>query len=694
MLEETTANMERDEQSPASDSGSPGGASSDNSGADETEGNEQQHSEHNQSTDYGSAEENTAMSSATAVLSPAKLCYDNQQNHQVNANGYSNVNFGDRLGGSTSHFEEYGSKCTYDNENNVRDIDSIHRSLMYEREHSDKTEHRDDIAMEEDSMPLTESSLGRSMEASKESPVFPENTGDVDSQQYSSPEYDDPKNPLAKKTSAAKPAKSRIHRCKQCEFSTIDKDLFWDHSRTHMRDDKILSCPKCKFVTEYKHHLEYHLRNHFGSKPFKCTQCNYSCVNKSMLNSHMKSHSNFYQYRCRDCSYATKYCHSLKLHLRKYNHKPATMVSGTELMMYQDPESLLGKRGPREIKKKLFGAPNSHAPILGEQMSASFPFGFPLPLTESSKPNFLPPSSQAEDTLKEARDSEDVHLPLLMCNMCDFSSQNREHLGMHMMKHAAEHQDLLKLYGLHIDNLPEDVYSPSMVQGTSDKSSPATKVVGLIEEKPNTSFLDARLNPLARMMQMTENADALDLSINKTSKKTDSDVDTTRTDEGASVAVPQDGKKPSSSSRRKGKAFKLDKISMQLQGKSSSHPGFHRSFSDIGLYKGDTQFGQPEPNWVPSQRKWALPERESETSIKKVNGNHPHNLVIAKSDDKVNSSHKYECTFCEMAFADCVMYTVHMGYHDYRDPFKCNMCGCKTDDKMSFFLHIARAAHS
>ena len=46
-----------------------------------------------------------------------------------------------------------------------------------------------------------------------------------------------------------------------------------------------------------------------------------------MLNSHMKSHTNVYQYRCADCTYATKYCHSLKLHLRKYGHKPAMVLN-------------------------------------------------------------------------------------------------------------------------------------------------------------------------------------------------------------------------------------------------------------------------------------------------------------------------------------------------------------------------------
>ena len=126
---------------------------------------------------------------------------------------------------------------------------------------------------------------------------------------------------------------------------------FWAHARTHIKEEKLLACPRCPFVTEYKHHLEYHLRNHFGSKPYKCGKCNYSCVNKSMLNSHMKSHTNVYQYRCADCTYATKYCHSLKLHLRKYNHKPATVLnSDGSLPQGIDAEisglSLLAKRGP------------------------------------------------------------------------------------------------------------------------------------------------------------------------------------------------------------------------------------------------------------------------------------------------------------------------------------------------------------
>lgn len=147
------------------------------------------------------------------------------------------------------------------------------------------------------------------------------------------------------------PARNRKYRCKQCGYVAMDKHDFWEHSKHHIKSDKMLSCPKCNFVTEYKHHLEYHLRNHFGSKPFRCGKCNYSCVNKSMLNSHMKSHSNIYQYRCEDCTYATKYCHSLKLHLRKYSHRPATVLNldGTP-NPYPVIDVYGTRRGPRPKK--------------------------------------------------------------------------------------------------------------------------------------------------------------------------------------------------------------------------------------------------------------------------------------------------------------------------------------------------------
>lgn len=114
---------------------------------------------------------------------------------------------------------------------------------------------------------------------------------------------------------------TKMHKCKQCVFICVNKEDYWMHQRhMHIKPEKLLECSKCPFVTEYKHHLEYHLRNHMGSKPYKCSQCEYACVNLSMLRSHLKSHSKAIQYNCAECSYSTKYYNSLKAHMDKFNH--------------------------------------------------------------------------------------------------------------------------------------------------------------------------------------------------------------------------------------------------------------------------------------------------------------------------------------------------------------------------------------
>lgn len=121
----------------------------------------------------------------------------------------------------------------------------------------------------------------------------------------------------------------KCYKCKHCEFKTdVKTDKYAHIRRVHVNSDKFSLCNYCEFVTEYKHHYEYHQRNHSGFKPFKCDNCDYQCVNQSMLNSHLKSHSSVYQYQCGDCQYAAKYAHSLKTHLSKYQHQPTQLLIG------------------------------------------------------------------------------------------------------------------------------------------------------------------------------------------------------------------------------------------------------------------------------------------------------------------------------------------------------------------------------
>ncbi|VDO93605.1 unnamed protein product, partial [Heligmosomoides polygyrus] len=248
--------------------------------------------------------------------------------------------------------------------------------------------------------------------------------------------------------------KMKQYKCKQCPHISFSKDDQWAHARTHIPVDKQMNCPTCNFVTEYKHHLEYHIRNHIGSKPFQCKKCSYTCVNKSMLNSHMKSHTNVYQFRCMDCTYATKYCHSLKLHLKKYDHR--RVPDGMEM----------GDTSPTQVKPEpLVPYPNfgmklevqSPATTLAQTLGLS-------PIVTSQSLNYA-----SQMLLRQHQ----VGLPPLpqplACAVCDFKTSSQEELMRHNVNHFLNQSNQSPIVSLY-QSLPQVRRNPA------DKISPGRKI--------------------------------------------------------------------------------------------------------------------------------------------------------------------------------------------------------------------------
>ncbi|KAJ8942851.1 hypothetical protein NQ314_009913 [Rhamnusium bicolor] len=360
--------------------------------------------------------------------------------------------------------------------------------------------------------------------------------------------------------------KVKKFKCKQCDFVANIKEDYWKHHAGHIKAEKLLTCPKCPFVTEYKHHLEYHLRNHFGSKPFKCSECNYSCVNKSMLNSHLKSHSSVYQFRCADCNYASKYCHSLKLHLRKYSHKPDMVLNpdGTP-----NPLPIIDVYGTRRGPKVKGQERNSidEAAHKSEQPVLPFPLNHfmmntpQMPLPFAGFPFFTGFPGAVPD-------------PLLLKNLENF---------------VRERQGLL-------------------LANANDKES---------SENMQTEM------------------EVLDLSKPEV---------------------------PAQKNRRKGHAYKFN----PEHGNSSDDEEVTTMFSNVEVVE----------------------NKEAETCISEESSDYKEEI------SNNNNKDDYSCQYCQINFGDPVLYTMHMGYHGYKNPFACNMCGEVCKDKVSFFLHIARTSHS
>ncbi|XP_044743933.1 protein hunchback [Chrysoperla carnea] len=453
--------------------------------------------------------------------------------------------------------------------------------------------------------------------------------------------------------------KVKIFKCKQCEFVAVTKLDFWEHTRSHIKVEKLLTCPKCPFVTEYKHHLEYHLRNHFGSKPFKCDKCNYSCVNKSMLNSHLKSHSNIYQYRCSDCAYATKYCHSLKLHLRKYNHKPAMVLNPDGS---PNPLPIIDVYGTRRGPKQRGGSK-------GDDSNSQPPQSPPL------NPPHQSPQQQTTTALQHSMFPTHFMFP---------PNQSPVTVPPHF-----SFGQLLTAFQGNIPNplmFPQNNNNndkPEMIMETTP--SPIISAV----EKPQTPPLFAckeceftaesqndldthkdenHIVPKEEIIDPDEEVPvngALDLS----SRPTDSDT--------ADTVPPMPTTPTTTKNRRKGRAFKLGHVALQLQ---------HATGSDDEDQSSKKQKINDSSEICDEE----LVTLEPEPATVTVNTAAP---VEKKQEEEIKKDATFNCQYCDIVFKDVVMYTMHMGYHGWKDPFTCNMCGEETEDKVAFFLHIARTSH-
>ncbi|XP_063047818.1 DNA-binding protein Ikaros isoform X3 [Engraulis encrasicolus] len=64
--------------------------------------------------------------------------------------------------------------------------------------------------------------------------------------------------------------------------------------------------------------------------------------------------------------------------------------------------------------------------------------------------------------------------------------------------------------------------------------------------------------------------------------------------------------------------------------------------------------------------------------------------VLTGDGEEVRS---YRCDPCRVLFLDHVMYTIHMGCHGFRDPFECNLCGYRSQDRYEFSSHMTRGEH-
>ncbi|KAL7079110.1 hypothetical protein ACQ4LE_001511 [Meloidogyne hapla] len=504
-------------------------------------------------------------------------------------------------------------------------------------------------------------------------------------------------------TNNRRAGKPKQYKCKQCPHLSHSKKEQWAHARLHIPKQKQLCCDICDFVTEYKHHLEYHYRNHNGQKPFKCSTCAYTCVNKSMLNSHMKSHTPNFQHKCQDCTYQTKYGHSLKMHLRKYNHKcvPGT---GGELFDSSDshgegavtpaigdrPENASSSSASKEESFEIGNHQNylAKSDDLALLKSPSTPHHDLVVQPLVNNPE-LDLASQHHFILQQQIEQmhELICNAVVNCPHCNFSTGNIDEMNQHLFLHLiATHQQMPQQIGNEQEALAS-IYHRLTTQLHQELIPPPS-------DTPSSTLLSQELPAAAAALQITQETEENNVKEENNQNKylktpTNNNMDI------SSVKTPP----TSSSNNNELFGFNNGEENILIQQQNEDSEGIAKPIPS-------SQHGLFSPSLITTTN-FPINSNDilsnfgaSPSPSVLINNNNDQNLLNSDKSKYSNeqnndsiSSLPFYCQQCDIAFRDAVLYQLHRGYHSIENPFKCNRCGQISNTALEFNLHLYQAKH-
>uniref|UniRef100_A0A3B4YWQ8 IKAROS family zinc finger 4 n=1 Tax=Seriola lalandi dorsalis TaxID=1841481 RepID=A0A3B4YWQ8_SERLL len=98
------------------------------------------------------------------------------------------------------------------------------------------------------------------------------------------------------------------------------------------------------------------------------------------------------------------------------------------------------------------------------------------------------------------------------------------------------------------------------------------------------------------------------------------------------------------------------------------------------LHSNNGHSAPPPPALAPTPSSPTAPSSTSREAFRVVDG-------------EGRAVRSFRCEHCRVLFLDHVMFTIHMGCHGFRQPFECNICGHRSQDRYEFSSHIVRGEH-
>ncbi|XP_029912380.1 zinc finger protein Eos [Myripristis murdjan] len=450
-------------------------------------------------------------------------------------------------------------------------------------------------------------------------------------------------------------------QCDVCGMICIGPNVLMVHKRTHT-GERPFRCNQCGASFTQKGNLLRHIKLHSGEKPFKCPICNYACRRRDALAGHLRTHAGSSPtvgkpFKCSYCNRSYKQQNTLEDHLERCHSYLKSLdhqtIISTQTAQGEESANLepMTKPVPQPSNEKLPYVDRLANSITKRKRSTPQKFlgEKHMCLNLSEAPHELSSGSEKEGDLLSSQQTVD--------------SAGLVGLGGKHLQGAAgkgENHEPPKLSQLHPAFLTEIRSVMGSINSHVAPQGPRAHGGG--------GLTSLSLGLAGR--EVGEGRDDLPSAHSHTTSPNgcpdSTDTESTAEEQSTGAAAPTST--------------------------SNHHHHHHLLYPTPALPRS-------HPTSSPSQAKDLDPEWEkacppAPTIVKRTPGSPLSSRqtvqVVDREDRPVRS---FPCPHCRIIFLDHVMFTIHMGCHGFRQPFECNICGHRSQDRYEFSSHISRGEH-
>ncbi|XP_052007504.1 DNA-binding protein Ikaros-like isoform X1 [Xyrauchen texanus] len=400
-----------------------------------------------------------------------------------------------------------------------------------------------------------------------------------------------------------------------------------------------LKCDICGIVCIGPNVLMVHKRSHTGERPFQCNQCGASFTQKGNLLRHIKLHSGEKPFKCHLCNYACRRRDALTGHLRTHSvgkpHKCAYCGRS-----YKQRSSLEEHKERCHNYLQCMGLQNSIYTVKEEN-------------SQNEQREDIPASERA------------LVLDRIANNVAKRkSSMPQRFVGENRLSELSFESGTGELMQPHV--IDQAINSAISYLG-------AESLRPLVQTSPGSS--DMVVSPIYNLHK-TQSVEG-----NGVSAKDSAAEHLLLLSKSKSASVEKDGSPSHSGQDSTDTESNNEERAAGGAGATAGGLIYLTNHMAPGMRNGGLSVVKEE-----QQRHYeALRAAGIDLSMAASEG-----FKVLSGEEEVRA---YRCIHCRVLFLDHVMYTIHMGCHGFRDPFECNLCGYRSQDRYEFSSHITRGEH-